>query len=361
MIDTSLININKNIKKNKETQKRQEKETKICKYDIFLMNEIKVCNKIKNIPYYSNEFNIITDNNFIQIGEMRENRINISHINNTLQNKYVLCKYLYSYEKCILFNDFFYSLPTKKLIIFHILDSYIILLNSLIKLRENNICFFDISFKNVIFNNNFKPILQNFKKSIISNKNIDESYILKVIEKIKENEEIMYKPIEVYILFYIIQNNEETMTYSLMELICDKFMQNNQIIHFLQNSTKRETYNNYKYNNKKYNNYKYKYTSENDKNICYNILKKYVNKSKSDIIRDIIRYYDTWGLYEINALYINTINNVFANFSLNETFISKFILFLIQTNHLNPLKRETVEDTLNNYNILFNSNTSPFL
>jgi len=356
MIDTSLININKNIKKNQKTQETEENETKICKYDIFLMNEIKVCNKIKNIPYYSNEFNIITDNNFIQIGEMRENRINISNINNTLQNKYVLCKYLYSYEKCILFNDFFYSLPTKKLIIFHILDSYIILLNSLIKLRENNICFFDISFKNVIFNNNFKPILQNFKKSIISNKNIDESYILKVIEKIKENEEIIYKPIEVYILFYIIQNNEETMTYSLMELICDKFMQNNPIIHFLQNNNKRETYKNEKY----------KYTSENDKNICYNILKKYVNKSKSDIIRDIIRYYDTWGLYEINALYINIINdmienNIFANFSLNETFISKFIIFLIKNNHLNPLQRETVEDTLNNYNILFNSNTSPFL
>jgi hypothetical protein len=125
MIDTSLININKNIKKNKETQKRQEyqktqktqeteeKETKICKYTDFLMNEIKVCNKIKNIPYYSNEFNIITDNNFIQIGEMRENRINLSNINNRLQNKYVLCKYLYSYEKCILFNDFFFLLLVK--------------------------------------------------------------------------------------------------------------------------------------------------------------------------------------------------------------------------------------------------------
>jgi hypothetical protein len=133
-------------------------------------------------------------------------------------------------------------------------------------------------------------------------------------------------------------------------------MQNNPIIHFLQNNNKRETYKNEKY----------KYTSENDKNICYNILKKYVNKSKSDIIRDIIRYYDTWGLYEINALYINIINdmienNIFANFSLNETFISKFIIFLIKNNHLNPLQRETVEDTLNNYNILFNSNTSPFL
>ena len=138
-----------------------------------------------------------------------------------------------------------------------------------------------------------------------------------------------------------------------MELICDKFMQNNPIIHFLLKNNKNI------YNTENC-------IKETYKNECHTILKKYVNKSKSDIIRDIIRYYDTWGLYEINALYINIINdmienNIFANFSLNETFISKFILFLIKNNHLNPLQRETVEDTLNNYNILFNSNTSPFL
>jgi len=321
MIDVDLI-IFKQPKK--LSLKDKERETKINIYNFFSINEINICNKIKNIPYFINNFNIIISNNFIKIGEMSENAIDIT---NTQNNKYILCKY--SYEKCIHFNDFFYNLPNIKLFVFHTFDSYTYLLDALIKLEDKNICFLNLSTENICFSENFKPILQNFGKSIILSKSVNDEYISKIIEEI---DDFTYKPLEIYLLFYIIKNNENTVSYSLIEIIYEKYIKHAENANILT------------------------FFSENYKNDCINVLKKYINKPKTIIIHDIFKYYETWGNYGLSILYINIFNSILNNFSLNKSLISKIIIMLSKNIHPNPLKRETLEDTLNNYNKLFNDN-----
>mgnify|MGYP003349482898 CR=1 FL=1 len=79
----------------------------------------------------------------------------IDDINNINNNKYVLLEY--NKENHVDFYDFIFNLPNPKLFIFHILDSYEFLLNSLLKLEQINVCFFNLSVKNIIFTKKYKP------------------------------------------------------------------------------------------------------------------------------------------------------------------------------------------------------------
>jgi hypothetical protein len=338
-IDISLIKTQKyekNIKneeiKNEEiknediTKKTGKKRIKI--YNFFSINESKICNKISKIPNYFNYYNVVIKNNFIKVGEMNERVLEQLNIINTKNNdKYLLFEY--NSNKNIDFEDFLYNLPNPKLFLFHAVDSYNHLLNSLITLKSNNICFFNLSSINIVFGEDLKPLLENFEKSLLINNIADETYFLSVVREIND---FTYKPIEIHLLFYIIANNEDTLSYSLIEIICENYIENMSILSFF---------------------------SENDrisyKNQCVDFLKKYINRPKKVIINDIILNYDKWDNYSLSVLYLHIFGNIIRAFSLKETFINKILLYLIKNINPDPLKRDTLEKTLVYYNELFDN------
>jgi hypothetical protein len=333
-IDVSLINIKKCKKIINETKSTENVENttekKIKLYDFFSINENKICNKIRKIPNYFDYYNIITQNSFISIGEMHEKTVdNFNIVNANNNEKYVLFEY--DYKININFEDFLYNLPNPKLFIFHTLDTYSCLLNSLNLLQKNGVCFFNLSPKNIIFDTNFKPILNNFEKSLLITNIANQTYFINIIKKIND---FTYKPIELHLLFYVIMNNEERLSSSLLDIICDNYIKNMHILSFLSD------------------NYKISY-----KNECINFLKKYVNKSQKEIIDNVSANHTGWDNYELSVLYLHIFGNIINIFSLKETFINKIFLCLIKNIHPNPLKRETIENTLNSYNKLFNENT----
>ena len=121
----------------------------------------------------------------------------------------------YKNENYAPFNDFLFNLPNPKLFIFHVIESFSYILKSLIELNNNNICFFNLSPQNIVFNLDCgeKPILKNFQLSLqISSCN--NSYITNVINKL---EDYTYKPLEIHVLFYLIKNDFQTISYSLIE------------------------------------------------------------------------------------------------------------------------------------------------
>jgi hypothetical protein len=69
-----------------------------------------------------------------------------------------------------LFSDFIYNSQSIKKLIFDVIHSFQHILYGLHLLNENDVCFFDISPKNIVFLEHYreKPILRNFKFSLNS-------------------------------------------------------------------------------------------------------------------------------------------------------------------------------------------------
>ena len=337
-INIGLISnqITNNRRKVNNIDDNDENQTKIIVYDFFSINEIKIGEIIEEIPYYRNYYDIITDYDFIDIGKIGEKIIeNVDLDSKNKDKKYVV--FNYDDEKRIGFSDFLFKLPNNtnnKHFVFNILNTYSFLLNSLIKLNENGVCFFELSTENIAFSSYSRPFLKSFKNSLIIS-DLNTSYIQNIIKNIGN---YTYKPLEVHVLFYLIVNNEETMSLSFIEAISNNYVKNMDVLSLFSE------------------NYKDSFEKS-----CVETLKKYINKPKSVIIADILKYSRYWDNYSLSILYLHIIGNISKFFSLKGTFMNKFTLLLIQNIHPNPLKRETLKETSENYDKLFDNSDWGFI
>jgi hypothetical protein len=153
------------------------------------------------------------------------------------------------------------------------------------------------------------------------------SYISKLI---KNTDDYSYKPIEIHVLFYLIENNLHYLNEDLIENIVDNFIGNLNILKFFSQ--------------------KYK---ESYKNTCIAFLKIYIDMPKEDIINDILNYSFSWDNYSLSILFLHIICNFTDFFSLKETFMNKFIIILLKNIHPFPNKRENLQTTLKNFESLF--------
>jgi hypothetical protein len=330
-----LSNINKHffnkIKDNENNENNENNEiskkyrTKIINYCFNSINEANISDIIKSIPYYSNNYSIVEDYDYININQLNEKYIDKLTLTNN--EKYLI--FSYNNDKCIAFNDFLFNLTTPKQFIFYIIESFSYILKSLIKLNGNDICFFNLSPRNIVFNLNCgeKTIIQNFQLSLQIPK-LNESYITNIINKL---DDYTYKPLEVHVLFYLIKNDFNTISYSFIEEICEVYTNNLSVLSFFSDKY-REFY----------------------KNSCIVTLKRYINKPKTEIILDILNKNNKWDVFSISVLYLHIFYNISRIFSLKQTFINKIILELSKNIDPNPLKRSSLEGLLKYYDKLFN-------
>jgi hypothetical protein len=313
-----ITNINKHFFLNSENNESEENnkkyKTKLVDYCFFSINEVNISYKIKKILYYSNNYSIIEDYDFININQLNDEII--EKLNLTDEKKYLIFKY--KNEKLIKFTDFLYNIYNPKIFIFNIIESFSYLLKGLIKLNDNKICFFNLSPQNIAFNLDCgeKPIIQNFKLSLQVSK-LNESYITNIINN--END-YTHKPLEVHILFYLIKNNISTISYSFIEEICENFINNLSVLTLFSEK------------------YKESYKKE-----CIDSLKKYINKPKTDIIYNILEQNDKWDVYSLSLLYLHIFGNISRVFSLKRNFISKIINELLKNISSEPSKRSSLQ------------------
>ena len=337
-INIGLISnqITNNRRKVNNIDDNDENQTKITVYDFFSINEIKIGEIIEDIPYYRNYYDILTDYDFIDIGKIGEKIIeNVDLDSKNKDKKYVV--FNYNDEKRIGFSDFLFKSHNNnnnKQFVFNILNTYSFLLNSLMKLNDNGVCFFELSTENIVFSPYSRPFLKSFKNSLIIS-DLNTSYISNIVKNI---DTYTHKPLEVHVLFYLIVNNEETMSLSFIEAISNNYVKNMDVLSLFSQ------------------NYK-----ESFEKSCVETLKKYVNRPKSAIIADILKYSRYWDNYSLSILYLHIIGNISKFFSLKGTFMNKFTLLLIQNIHPNPLKRESLKETSENYDKLFDNSDWGFI
>ena len=327
-INIEISNINKHFfsdyeRKNNENKKKIK--TKLINYCFYSINEANISDNIKNIPYYCNNYLIVEDYDLVNINQLNDNYI--EKLNTTVDNQYLIFKY--NNEKIIEFNDFFMQFTDPKQFILNTIESFSYLLESLIKLNDENICFLNLSPQNIIFNLDCgeKPIIQNFQLSL-QVLNLNPSYITNIIRKI---DDYTHKPLEVHILFYLIRNDISYISYSFIEETSEIFVKNLSILSLFSE--------------------KYK---ESYKQSCIESLRKYINKAKNDIIIDILQYNDKWDVYSFSVLYLHIFGNISRVFSLKQNFITKITMELSKNLHPEPSKRNSLEKLLENYNKLFN-------
>ena len=322
-----LLNIKENNENNENSENIENKKkytTKLVKKCFNTINEVNISNRIKKLLYYSNNYVIVEDYDFINIGQLNEKIIEKLNLTNDIS--YLIFKY--KNDNFVDFNDFLFNFINPKLLIFHVIESFSYLLNTLIKLNNNNMCFFNLSSKNIVFNLDCgeKPLLKNFQASLIISK-LNETYITDIIKNIND---YTNKPLEVHLLFYLIKNDIYTISFSFIEEICEVFVSNLSILSLFSD------------------NFKLSYTE-----LCKESLRKYINRSKTEIIVDILQQNEKWDIYSLSVLYLHILGNISRVFSLKQTFINKITMELTKNIHPDPSKRSSLRDLLNNYNKLF--------
>ena len=228
LIENHLKEINKPYKPYKPNKTNKQ----VIRLESFLLtNEIDISNHIKqiggyNIKHHHTRFDIIIAHKNVQLGKINK------YANNALEHlktdkKHVLCEYTGS--KRVKFDEFMAIQPTPKLFIFHVLDTYSYLLDSLLLLNDNAICFYNLSAANIGIAANFKPTLQNFNMGF---KITDDDCLTKITQIISNTTDYTHKPFEVHVLFYLIIKQHETLTETMIERICDVFVQNTSAIEY---------------------------------------------------------------------------------------------------------------------------------
>jgi hypothetical protein len=299
--------------------------TTIINYSHFSINEANICHKIKKIPYYSNFFSILEDYEELNISQLNEDII--ERVKNTENIQYYLFKY--SDRNSIDFIDFLYNSTSIKKLIFDVIESFSHILYGFHLLNENNICFFNISPKNIIYLDNFreKPVLKNFRFSLQLTR-LDYTYFAHILNKF---EDFTYQPLEVHILYYFVKHNINTISYSFIEEFSENFVENLNILRLFSER------------------YKVVYKEQ-----CVETMRKYINVSKNEIIDDLLERNDKWDVYGISMLYLQIFGCISRVFSLKGTFISKITIELSKNLHPNSEKRMSLEETLNRFNKLLN-------
>jgi hypothetical protein len=315
----------------KKEEPELEERNKIKSHDFCFSNEVQISEQIKRVlPNYSRFFDVLTDYSNIKvssnpaileddINEEEEREIVIS------TEKHVLVNYKNEYR--VDFYSFILNLPTPKLLIFHIIDSYLYLTRSLLVLKENNICFFNITAEKIVYNvTTLKPLLHDFEHSI-DTKNLNEEYLCKIVDKI---DDFSNMPLEIHVIFYLIKNNENSLSYSIITEICDNFVENMSVLSIFSQ--------------------KYR---DNFKLSCIETLKKYINVHKTEIINHILTFSGTWDNYGLSMLFLEIVGNMTRVFSLTDNFLTKFSILLSKNINPVPSKREELSETFNKYERLF--------
>lgn len=278
---------------------QNEKENHVSLYDFSFINGLLISKKIKRIQYYRERYDLIENAEFVKI----------QNENTDIREKYVL----YKNTQMIPFVSFLFHLPNIKVFLLYLMDSYSYLLESLKILEREKICFFHLSTQNIVFSDNYNPVLHEFRGSLLLEK-LSHDYITEIINN---RQNFTNTPLEVRLLFFIIRNDRVTITKSEIEEVSIHYTRSLSVLEFFS-PREKETY----YNE------------------CVSFLSTYINKPKTDIIHEILQFIKTWDNFSISLLYLHIVQYISQS-----EFIKDWCVLLKENIHPNPLKRETLENT----------------
>jgi hypothetical protein len=302
----------------------KKKTYKMIKINFFTKNELTIHRKILKI------------NNRKQYFYICENDSELKKLGTKSKNDTILLEFeereLTNFKKYLnnISNDFFTSYSSK-MYVSTIICFYKNICKSLQILIDNKICHNYINFNSIVIDNSNRPLLTNFSFSIdYSNINNMNEYIKKFI--ITYDPCYIEWPIELHILSYLLTNKLTSLSEYNIENIINEVVKNNNILNTFGDSLVSL----------------YKQES-------LNYFKKYVNQTYEFIVSDILKYIYTWDNYALSILYLRILISLHKTIQIKNKFIILFMKLLVNNIHLNPEKRLSIDETINNFNSLLDS------
>ena len=257
----------------------------------FLRNELKVSEVVRKIRYHRIWFNILKKHTPLKIKEL-DDRTQYQHdILYEERESYFLCEYPTIRRFGLL--DFLSNLPSEKLVVFHLFDSFSLLLNSIDLLSRHGLTFFCIAPQDIVIGEHLRPVLRNFENCYF----LDQAS--QFVANRKENG---YKPIECRVVCYLTENKCASLSIANIEEICNGC------------------------------------SSE-----YVDYLRKFINMPAANIIQELLSNAVSWSKYSLALVYLHLIDELSAGFSLKYKFMDEFINLLRQTSDPSPYR---LTDTL---------------
>lgn len=220
----------------------------------------------------------------------------------------------------------------KKEIVTYIMDSYKSLLHSLKILNLNGIVHFDFKLPNLLIDIKTKnPIIIDFGLSIPVN-DIEPKTYSKYFYT--HNAAYYIWCIDIHIINYVINVNS-TLTYDELVALIDTNINANQALHMFSESFI-----------KRY------------RELTISTYKKYANMPSENIVKELVKNYNTWDNYSLSILFLSMISCISYEGFTDNKLIKDFSEILLLNIHPNAAKRLSFDDTKTKYKNIFSLDES---
>ena len=307
-----------------ENRIKKQKKYKIVTLNFFTENELTNQKIIRKIDEHNMRFHLYENNKELRITELDENSTNIRsnaiRKDNTMLLEYEVQELIYL--KTYLKNS---EHPSKYILT--LIKFYKHLLNSIHLLVNNHIFHNHINFDSIVINKSEYPLLTKFSFSI----DVSSKYISQNIKRfiIAYDPEYFEWPIELHILSYLLTNKLESLSSYNIETIVNDVVNNNTILKMFGDSF---------------------VSLYKDESLKY--FKKYMNKSYDYVLTDILQFSNTWDNYALSILFLRILIDIYKSIKIKNKFIILFMKLLVGNIHLNPLKRLSIDSTLEQFDTM---------
>jgi hypothetical protein len=288
-------------------------------------NEIKISEKVKEIPYFFLYFSPIKTHVFLKVSKIDDYFLESSEI---LENKdYVIISKEASFYST--FDGFFENLINPKELVRFLLDSYVYLLKIIDILNSRGIVYFNLNSEKVGFTQKKQPILHDFSQSFSVNENFN--FLQKLLPKHDPTSFIL--PLEVHLLTFVNEKlrENERISQTSIENICKDFIVKNQPLRGFPDEFIKSYFSSC---------------------VLQALAFSIVNEEKDKVFEKIVKYAKTWDSYSLSALFLPMIRQIQVNKQF-KPFFEGFTQLLLLNMSPDPEKRLTPKKTIKKFEDLF--------
>ena len=302
----------------------------VTKKTFLLTNELEKTVFIKRIPNWSRYFYLYNTVENIKIAELTEDNYQPYTVTN---NAEVLLSY--SQRKLIYLDSYLKALSCSKKYIIKLIEFYKSSLNIAQLLLTNGVIHNNINFDTILVNEHENILVTKFTLSLftmreITNRNETQYKLLSLMDNQNndnDNNDI-FLPIEIHLLRYQLTNNITSLSSYNIETVIKQFITNHSVLkHFETKQMIQDGLNYYS---------------------------KYVNKSLLDIF-NTNELLQTWDNYAISIVFLCILIGLHKSMKTQNKFIILFMKLLVKNISLDPSKRFSLINTIEQFELLLNN------
>lgn len=311
--------------------------------NFFTENEIEVAKKIKNIHHHDEtRYHVFLSCTRLGLWEFYgdgDGEDNICISQNEVEETNLL-RFEYDVSPKVHLITEILRTRSDKFAVISVMESYKFLLTSVLLLNDASIVHLHIDANNlyVLNMNVFQPVIYNFTNSFA----VEVEDVAEGATRIQKLSKLLdldgnlcvTSPLEKYIIYYLYKYDESTLTLSMIESICEEYMENMKVS-FL-------------------NLFPSEIARIHSESITFLI--QYMYKPTQYICDEMIKHIYSWDNYGLASVYMFLLQSVVLKFQLTTAYLEDIQKLLWSCLEVDPSKRRTTKSVIEKYNTIFCEN-----